>query len=291
VPLSAAIVGRKTNPIPYSYDFKACILYALGIGAKTESELDFLYEGSDPFKVFPTFSVVPGFSALIEALGDLDVDLTKLLHGEHAVKLYGALPEAGTLSTVAEVTGCYDKGKAALVVIEATTTDEKGKKLFTSYDSLFIRGAGGFGGERGPEPENVEPDLTKTPDFEVSYKTTDDQATLYRLSGDLNPIHINPQMSAFAGFKKPILHGLCTYGHVGRAFLHAVCGSDPAKFGSLAARFSGVVFPGDTITVRGWKMADGRYTILANTDAAEKPVITNCVGTLSSGQESVVSGQ
>lgn len=280
MPLSPEIVGRKTNPIPYSYDFKTCILYALGIGARVEAELDFLNEGADEFKVFPTFSVVPAFSALIEALGNLEIDLTKLLHGEHSFTLHGPLPEAATLQTVSEVTGCYDKGKAALVTIASTTTNEKGQKLFTSYDSLFIRGAGGFGGERGPEPENVDPDLSKTPDFEVSYKTTDEQAALYRLSGDLNPIHINPQMAAFAGFKKPILHGLCTYGHVGRAFLHSVCGGDPGRFGSLAARFSGVVFPGDTITVRGWKLADGRYTLLANTDAAEKPVITNCVATL-----------
>jgi acyl dehydratase len=276
VPLSPEIVGRKTKPVSYTYDFKSCVLYALGIGAKVESELDFLFEMGD-FKVFPTFSVVPGFSALIEALGNIDVDFTKLLHGEHAVTLFGPLPESATLSTVAEVTGCYDKGKAALVVIEATTTDDKGKPLFKSYDSLFIRGAGGFGGERGPEPENVDPDVSKKPDFEFSQKTTDEQAALYRLSGDLNPIHINPQLAPFAGFKKPILHGLCSYGFVGRAFLHSICGSDPAKFGSLSARFAGVVYPGDTITVRGWKMADGRYSILATTDSSEKPVITHCV--------------
>jgi acyl dehydratase len=279
MPLSSSVVGQKTKPITHQYDTKACILYALGFGAKVEQELDFLYEGVDSFKVFPTFSVVPALSALGEALGGLDIDLTQLLHGEHAVKMFSPFPEEATVTTIAEVTGCYDKGKAALVVIESTTVDQKGNKLCSSYDSLFIRGAGGFGGERGPEPENVTPDVTKAPDFEVSYQTSMEQAALYRLSGDLNPIHISPQIASFAGLQRPILHGLCSYGHVGRAFLHSVCGSDPAKLASLSARFSGVVFPGDTLIVRGWKLPDGRYSILAHTTNPEKPVITNCVAT------------
>lgn len=280
MPLSPSVVGQKTQPILHQYDAKACILYALGIGAKVQSELDFLYEGADSFKVFPTFSVVPALAALSEALGGLDIDLTQLLHGEHAVKLFGPLPEEATVSTVAEVTGCYDKGKAALVVIESTSFDQKGTKLFSSYDSLFIRGAGGFGGERGPEPENVAPDLSKTPDFEVSYSTSAEQAALYRLSGDLNPIHISPEVATIAGLGRPILHGLCSYGHAGRAFLHAVCNGNPARLASLSARFSGVVFPGDTLVVRGWKLDDGRYSLLAHTSNPDKPVITNCVATL-----------
>jgi acyl dehydratase len=280
MPLSSAVVGQKTNPIQHRYDAKSCILYALGIGAKVQDELDFLYEGTGSFKVFPTFSVVPALAALGEALGGLDIDLTQLLHGEHAVKLFGPLPEEATVSTVAEVTGCYDKGKAALVVIESITSDQKGNKLFSSYDSLFIRGAGGFGGERGPEPESVAPDLSKAPDFEVSYATSAEQAALYRLSGDLNPIHISPEVATIAGLGRPILHGLCSYGYAGRAFIHKVCAGNPARLASLSARFSGVVFPGDTLIVRGWRMADGRYNILAHTSNPEKPVITNCVATL-----------
>lgn len=278
--LSADVVGRKSRPVTYTYGFKNLILYALGIGARVEDELDFLYEGAENFRVFPTFAVVPALPALSELLAELNVDLGRLLHGEHAITFSRPLPLAATVSTVAEVTGCYDKGKAALLVIESTTTDEKGEELFRSYDSLFIRGAGGFGGERGPEPEKVEPDLSKKPDFEETFQTSLEQAALYRLSGDLNPIHISPSVAAFAGVKRPILHGLCTYGFVGRAFLHGPLGGNPEKMGSLSARFSGVVYPGDTLTVRGWKLPDGRYTMLAYTDSSEKPVITHCVGTV-----------
>jgi acyl dehydratase len=150
------------------------------------------------------------------------------------------------------VVGVYDKGSAAVVVMESTSVDAaSGAPLFTTRNSMFIRGEGGWGGDRGPSgPKNVAPD--RAPDHEVTYVTRPDQALTYRLSGDRNPLHADPEFAKAAGFPKPILHGLCTYGFTGRALLHSLCGSDPARFTSMAARFSKPVYPGDALTVKMW---------------------------------------
>jgi acyl dehydratase len=154
------------------------------------------------------------------------------------------------------VTGIYDKGKGALVVSEsAGVSPFTGEKLVTTRSSAFIRGEGGFGGERGPAADWTEPD--RAPDHKVTYPTRTDQALLYRLSGDRNPLHSDPAFAARAGFARPILHGLCTYGVTGRALLHALCGSDPARFGSMSGRFSAPVYPGDELTVAIWTAGPG----------------------------------
>jgi len=268
------LVGKKSDPIPFAYHWKDVVLYALGVGAKVD-ELDFLYEGRGP-KVLPTFAVVPSFNSMITVAGDLGANPMMILHGEQKIILHRAIPSSGKLMTTSEVKGIYDKGKGALVVVEARTTDDKGEALFDNVFSIFVRGEGGFGGERGPEAVKADPPAGAAPDFEVVEATTREQALLYRLSGDVNPLHADPNMAKFGGFDRPILHGLCTYGHAGRAILRGACGGDPAKLRSFGARFAGVVFPGDTLTTRGWKVGDGKYVVTVTTQEG-KVVLSNAI--------------
>src|SRR5205807_2351451 len=182
-----------------------------------------------------------------------------LVHGEQAIELNGPIPVEGKVRTVGRVTGIYDKGSGAVIASESTSVDAvTGEPRFTTRSAVFIRGEGGFGGDRGPSgPKNVAPD--RNPDEVVTYETRPDQALTYRLSGDRNPLHSDPEFAKMAGFPTPILHGLCTYGFTGRALLHTLCGSDPAKFKSMEARFSKPVMPGDTLTVSMW--IDGNEAI------------------------------
>jgi acyl dehydratase len=183
-----------------------------------------------------------------------------LVHAEQYVELHRPLPVAGTASTVSTVTGIYDKGSGALVATENRAVDAAtGEPLVTTRSGMFIRGEGGFGkhsgGERGGSPPWQRPD--REPDHTVVLETRPEQALIYRLSGDRNPLHVDPKFAARGGFDKPILHGLCTYGVTGRALLHTLCGSDPARFRSMYGRFSRPVWPGDTLTVSIWAAGDG----------------------------------
>jgi acyl dehydratase len=257
------LVGKKSAPVPFQYSWKDCVLYALGVGAKSE-DLDFLYEARGP-KVLPTFAVVPSFTSMLSVAGDLGANPMMILHGEQKIILHRPIPPGARLFTVSEVQGIYDKGKGALVVVEARTADEQGQPVFDNVFSIFVRGEGGFGGERGPEAPKVEPPAGVAPDFEVVEATTREQALLYRLSGDVNPLHADPAMAKLGGFDRPILHGLCTFGFAGRAILERACGGDPVRLRSFGARFAGVVFPGDTLTTRGWRAGEGRYVVTVTT--------------------------
>src|SRR6478735_3924832 len=159
------LVGKKSAPLPFTYSWKDTVLYALGVGGKAE-ELDFLYEGRGP-KVLPTFAVVPSFTAMISVAGDLGANPMMILHGEQKVILHRAIPSEAKLSTTSEVKGIYDKGKGALVVVEAKTSDDKNEPVFDNVFSIFVRGEGGFGGERGPEAVKADPPAGAAPDFEV----------------------------------------------------------------------------------------------------------------------------
>ena len=267
-------VGTQCDPIKHKYTWRDTVLYALGVGAKAD-ELDFLYEGRGP-KVLPTFAVVPSFSALASVSATLGANPMMILHGEQKVTMHRPIPPAGEFQTVAEVTGIYDKGKGALVMVEARTTDEKGEPVFDNTFSTFVRGEGGFGGARGPEALKADPPEGKAPDFSVSEKTMPEQALLYRLSGDLNPLHASPSFAKMGGFDRPILHGLCTYGFAGRAFLKHACGRDPKKFKSFAARFAGVVFPGDTLTTEGWQIGPATWVLRTRTQD-DKIVLSNSI--------------
>ena len=252
-------VGSTSDPVEISWDSKDSLLYAVGVGAGID-ELQFTTENSQDIdqQVLPTQAVIlQGFGNVFEHLGSFNPAM--LVHGEQSIELEGAIPVAGTGSCVAEITGIYDKGKGAVVAITGTTSDAgSGEKLFSQTASLFIRGEGGWGGDRGPSgPKNVPPE--RAPDHSVTYQTREDQALTYRLSGDRNPLHSDPKFAELAGFPKPILHGLCTYGFTGRALLHTLCDSDPARFRSIEGRFSSPVFPGEALTITMW--VDGNEAV------------------------------
>jgi acyl dehydratase len=263
MPINPDAVGTTSDPIESSWTSKDCLLYALGVGAgvadPTGFELEFTTENSQDVnqRVLPTFAVVASFGAGGAAFGKVgSFNPVMLVHGEQAVELHQPLPVAGRISTVSTITGIYDKGSGAVIASESQSSDTAtGKLMFTTRSQAFIRGEGGFGGERGPSGKAEAPD--RDPDHQVTYQTRPDQALLYRLSGDRNPLHADPKFAAMAGFDRPILHGLCSYGFTGRALLHTLCGSDPDRFVSMAARFSKPVFPGDALTVSMWELGDG----------------------------------
>ena len=258
--LNLDIIGKKSDPIPYTYDQYRVILYALGIGAVVEKELDFVYEKN--LKVFPTFAVIPYMPAMGTMMAESGLNMFAVLHGEQKITLHNLIPTSGTITSTASCTSIYDKGdKGAVVNMYAETRDDKGELLFENNAVIMDRSAGNFGGDRGPKTEKFDPPEGKDPDFHVEYVVPIDQAALYRLSGDFNPLHIEPEFAKMGGFDRPILHGLCSFGYTGRAILHSACESDPARFKSFSCRFTGVVYPGDTLTIEGWKADQGKYII------------------------------
>jgi acyl dehydratase len=280
--LNLQAVGTTGEPAERSWHSKDALLYALGVGAgaldPTGFELEFTTENSDGVtqRVLPTFTTIIGQGGGRADLGEYDPAL--LVHGEQSIRLHGELPVAGTVSTTTTVAGMYDKGAAGLVVLESESRHAgSGELAFSTRTALFIRGAGGFGGPRNPEGDDesalaAEPLPTREPDEVVSYATRADQALLYRLNGDRNPLHSDPTFAKRAGFDRPILHGLCTYGFTGRALLNTVCGSDPARFGAMRARFSKPTLPGDTLTVSLWEIGDsvpGAYRFRTETQRGE----------------------
>lgn len=265
-------VGKSNEPSERSWTTNDVLLYALGVGAGQDdasAELSFTTENSSDvdLQVLPSFANMLGFGGGTQLAGDFD--LAAVLHAEQSFELYRPLPPEGTASTVGTLIGIHDKGHAALVVAEGRSTDAKtGELLAICRNTTYIRGAGGFGGERGTSEPWAAPE--REPDLVRSATIPADQALLYRLTGDTNPLHSDPSFAKLAGFERPILHGMCTYGYTGRLLLHAVCGSDVARFTAMSARFTDVVYPGDTITVHMWE--DGP-TVYFRTYARDSVVI------------------
>lgn len=246
------ILSIEAEPSTFAYDADYTILYALGLGCGGEAdELEFVYEKN--LQALPTMAVMMGgaSNAFIEKGG---IDYTMIVHGEQRLTLHRPLPPAGRMISTARCLGVVDKGadKGALVNVESTAQGEDGTLYATSIMTLFCRGDGGFGGPTGGEL-TLEPVPTRAPDFEIAIPTLPQQAAIYRLSGDRNPLHIDPEMATRVGFPGPILHGLCTYGIAGRAIMRACAGNDPARIAGLDARFSSPVYPGETVTTRIWQ--------------------------------------
>ncbi|MDX2378879.1 MAG: MaoC/PaaZ C-terminal domain-containing protein [Acidimicrobiia bacterium] len=275
MPINPDAVGAVSDPAEHTWTSKDCLLYALGVGAGTD-DLAFTTENSIDIdqQVLPTMPVVlnsAGSGSVFSKLGDFNPAM--LVHGEQSVELHRPIPVSGTLTATTEITGIYDKGKAAVVVMESSALSN-GEPIYTTTSSLFIRGEGGWGGDRGPSgPRNVPPE--RDADEIVTYNTSRDQAFVYRLSGDRNPLHTDPSFAAMGGFDTPILHGLCTYGFTGRALLHTLCDGDPGKFGHVEGRFASPVFPGEALTVRMWSVRGGEtvFTTSAGDAGAERVVI------------------
>ncbi len=271
MPINPDAVGYTSEPSEASWTSKDCLLYALGVGAgvldPTGFELEFTTENSQDIaqRVLPTFPVVvPGGAGAFSQIGTFNPAM--LVHGEQSVALHGPLPVEGSVSSVTTITGIYDKGSGAVMASRTDATDRStGQLLWTTTNSAFIRGEGGWGGDRGPSGTVDFPD--RAPDRTVTYPTRADQALLYRLNGDRNPLHSDPKFAAMGGFDRPILHGLCSFGFTGRALLHTMCGSDPDRFGSMAARFSKPVLPGEELTVSIWEAGDGEALFRTSTPA------------------------
>ena len=270
MPLNPEAVGTESEVTTASWTSRDTLLYAVSLGAGT-GELQYTTENTNGVaqQVLPTYPVViPGGSGAMRNIGSFNPAL--LVHGAQSVTLHQPLPVEGSASVVGKVVAMYDKGKAAVVVLESTATAIDGSPLYTTSSSVFIRGEGGWGGDRGPSgAQNVPPE--READHTVTYQTSPDQALLYRLNGDRNPLHSDPAFAALGGFDRPSLHGLCSYGFTGRALLHALCGGESANFRHIEGRFASPVIPGETLTIRAWVSGDGEAVF--NTSVGDRVVI------------------
>lgn len=261
--ITSDLVGTVFEPIVTSWDHKDTILYALGVGAKPATELDYLFEGRGPV-VLPTYAVIPSLKTMGNLRQAVKLKLHRLLHGEQTIELLRPLPAATQITLNSHISEVWDKGKSAVLGITAQASDKDGP-LFRSHATLFYRGGGGFGGEAGPSTADKNRPPEREPDFVVDDLTQPEQGALYRLSGDWVPLHIAPEFAQKAGYEKPFMHGLCTYGFVGRAALHSLCAGDASKFKSMTGRFSKTVQFCDHIITKIWKTAPGKAIIQAET--------------------------
>lgn len=275
MPLNVTSVGHTTEPCKFTYDWKTLSTYALGIGAKRD-ELEYLYEGTDGgIKVYPTFSVIPTYEALAAVLDFTGVDLATIVHGGQTIRTHRPIPASGTLTSIGTLTAIYDLKKFAQVVVETKTTFND-EPLFDTVWSIIVRGGGGFQGPRPPPSTEPSPAKGQEPDWTVEETTSPEQALLYRLSGDLNPLHADPEFAAKVGFPQgPILHGLCTYGFVARAIIKKAAGGDATRLRAYGGQFRRPVWPGDTLVTRGYTMEGGRLAVVASVKERPDPVLTN----------------
>lgn len=268
-------VGAEGARRSIAWTAKDAMLYAVGIGAGRD-DLAFTTENSAgvELRVYPTFAVVAGMEGrqltdtAFSHIGSFDPAM--LVHGTQAVTLHRAIPTDCQATTQDRVVGMYDKGKAAVVVLRTEATASDGSALWTLVSSAYIRGAGGWGGDRGPSGPRLEPPA-RPPEHEMTLAVPPDQAFIYRLSGDRNPLHTDPQFAARAGFDRPILHGLCTFGFTGRALLRVLCDDDVGRFEHIEGRFSAPVWPGDSLTVRCWRVGSGEAAF--TTSVGERTVL------------------
>ena len=286
-------LGASLGESQGCYEPDDVILYHLGVGAGFDAtgsaELEYTFEKN--LKVLPSFAVVAGSSFTSRArktrsgggglfnVEGLEFNPAMLLHGEQEITLHRPLPTSASFTTKSRVADIFDKGKAALVVFENNSIDDAGEPLFSSRMSAFIRGEGGFGGPSGPKVGNVVPD--RAPDGVVERPTLAQQALLYRLNGDKNPLHADPEFAKMGGFDTPIIHGLCSYGIACKAIVDDALSGDVSQVASYAARFRGVAFPGETYLVSYWKEGD---TILLEAKSKERDaiIISNAAITLRS---------
>lgn len=257
--LNVEAVGKIWGPYEFSYSERDPIIYALGIGFSKEN-LEFVYEGAKDFKPFPTYGVILPSNAGAEAFLSTKANFAMVVHGEQALEVHNPIPRSATVSTTALIEGIYDKGSGAAIVMRYETKDKSGNPLCTNWMTAFVRGAGGFGGAAQPKKE-IPAIPAKAPDVVFDAQTDVNQAALYRMSGDRNPLHIDPAVAKAVGFKEPILHGLCTYGVVCRRFVQEVFQGDSGKMKSYSARFSSPVIPGESLQAKVWQVSPGLYLL------------------------------
>lgn len=255
-------LGAELEPVEFSWSSSDVQLYHLALGAGADPmdvrELRYLTDGTP--QVLPTFSSVAASFHMTEpprvSFPGIEIELSRVLHASEVVTVPGPLPPSGTARATTRITDVWDKGKAAVILNETTVADPGGTVLWRTKRSIFARGEGGFGGERGPSTAVSAPD--RAPDVEIDIPVLPQQALLYRMCGDRNPLHSDPGFASAAGFPRPILHGLCTYGMTCKALVDKLLDGDASAVGSYGGRFAGVVFPGETIRASVWR-EDGRY--------------------------------
>ena len=286
-------IGARLPDRTFSWETSDVLLYHLAIGAASApgAQLDpaalRLTLDDDDLRVLPSFGVVaPTFHETDPPPLDLpgcQIDLAQVVHGSQSIVVHDPLPPSGSATLETRITDVWDKGKAAVIWQEGRALAPGGEPLWTVRSSIFVRGEGGWGGERGSSAPVETPD--REPDCDASYDVTPQQALLYRLCGDRNPLHADPAFAERAGFPAPILHGLCTWGIVLRTLTEELLDGDPEAVRGFAARFAGVVFPGETIRVRGWRTDQGpEHAIVAQatisspgTDRDGSPALADCV--------------
>ena len=279
-------IGASLGETESAYSKDDVILYHLGVGAgvpATDSkELEYTYEKN--LKVLPSFVVVAGSRnrkrgsgrGLTEIPG-VSFNMAMMLHGEQDIEIHRPLPTEASQKTESRIADVFDKGKAALLIMESKTRDENDEPLYTTRSSLFIRGEGGFGGPSGPKAANQAPD--RPADGVIESKTLPQQALLYRLNGDKNPLHADPEFAKMGGFDQPIIHGLCSYGIACKAVVDGALDGDTERVARYQARFAGVAFPGETYLTSFWREGDTIF-LEARSKERDAPIITNAALTL-----------
>ena len=273
------------KPVEHSYSTNDTILYALGLGVGADplnaADLRFTFEEQPGFAALPFMAAVLGTPGFWVRDPESGIDWTKVLHGEQGIELHAPIPTEGTLIAHNRVAEIIDKGadKGALLYIEREISDKTtGQRIATTTSTTFARGDGGFGGPTGPlKPVHQLPD--RSPDLSVDTPILPQAALIYRLSGDPNPLHASPEIAAKAGFKAPILHGLCTFGVAGCAVLKTCCDNDPGRLRSFDLRFSSPVFPGETVTTEIWQDGD---IVSFRARVADRTVLNNGIARITS---------
>jgi acyl dehydratase len=280
MPLDLSLVGKPSATSVCEYTWKDVVLYALGVGAK-QGELDYLYEGRGP-KVLPSFAVVSKFQPMLDLLASLGGNLAMIVHGGERVVVHAPLAAAGKLRTTATVRGIYDMKRLAQVLVDTRAEDSSGKLVAETTSAILFRGEGGFGGDPPPkEPPPVERPRDVPPTFSVEEVTSPEQALLYRLSGDLNPLHADPAFAQAVGFERgPILHGLCSFGFMVRHVARGVCGGDATRVRSFEAQFRRPVWPGDTLVTEGWLVRPDAVALQVKVKERDEVVLSGAWATL-----------
>jgi acyl dehydratase len=281
MPIDPAVaIGAELPSRDLAWTASDVLLYHLAIGAGP-NDLRYVYERD--LRVLPTFAVVAptlrDTAPPVLTMPGIDVDLAAALHGRQELTVHRPLPVDGKAHARSVVADVQDKGAAAVIVVETRAADPAGEPLFTTRTTIFVRGAGGFGGHRGESARVPIP--SREPDTVLETPTWPAQALWYRLCGDRNPLHVDPEFAARAGFPGPILHGLCTYGVVCRAVVDALLGGDVTRVTGYAARFAGVVYPGETLRTRVWVESPGRFVLATSVvERDDAPALADTVLTV-----------
>jgi acyl dehydratase len=281
VPIDPSVaIGADLPEQPFTWSASDVLLYhlALGAGADPVAPGELRYATEKDLQVLPTFALVAPTFHVYEppsvTFPGIDVDLSRVLHGGQELVVHRPLPTEGKATLRSRIADVYDKGSAAVIIQESEAVDETGRPLYTTRSQIFARGEGGFGGERGPSAKVEVPDTG--PDVEVRVPTLPQQALLYRLCGDRNPLHSDPEFAQGAGFPRPILHGLCSYGLVCKALVDELLDGDAHRVGRISTRFAGVVFPGETLRVRAWRRESDWAVSTTVVERDDAPVLADC---------------